>query len=1064
MGLLSMFIIVASSAGLCLIHGIFESSYQFSYTTGKSLEAVSEETEEEAMQSRYTMVIGALQIAGFVGAQGMSGVVGRWLGSARAVLLFGAVLSSGGLLTAGYTGELWQLCLTQGAVVGIGCGVSYGAAIGAFVRLMDAKKQRITLACGAMATGIGGSVLAFVVQRIFLVCGQNTSVTLRWLALLIGGLQAVSILFAGSKWHSTNEPPQNCSGHIAVFAGAFDMESLAARIEKLGNDKHLLHSAWSAIWSDAAEFDQSYFAAAVAEYANLVTPGSYVVQWQEGSSVRPNDKTCTASLLVSGEEDLDGENAAVEEIVRKLGPAVVTDECARWVRFASERLGASKNFKDLDAALMELDHHLVMRSLVSGYAVSVADAAVWGALRSSAIFQRNLKTKREMLGDHVVRWYTHIDSLPFIVCVGETLAQQQQERKKAANSAAAAAATSADQGSFDLGLEGVEYGKVVTRFPPEPSGFLHIGHAKAALLNQYFAHQYGGKMIVRFDDTNPTKEKGEFEDSITEDLRLLGIAADEATHTSDYFQTIYEYALKIIQKGLAYVDDTDQLTMRTERGDGVASRCRDLSVEDNLARFQEMKDGTEFGQTCCLRAKMSVDNPNKSMRDPVIYRCNLTPHHRTGSQWKIYPTYDFCCPIVDSLEGVTHALRSMEYRDRNPQYEWFFPALDLRPVAIKDFSRMNFVYTLLSKRKLQWFVDQGRVTGWDDPRFPTVRGIRRRGMTIDALRQYVLMQGASQKNMLLEWDKIWAVNKKVIDPVAPRHTVLLKKDLVPVSLPNGPSAPYVADVPKHKKNPELGTKQTVFSAQIFVNQADAAAFEAGEEVTLMDWGNAFVEAVEKSNGAVTNVVMKLHLEGDVKATKKKITWLGQHPSNHPVEAMLVDYDYLITKKKIDDGDDIEDVLTPTTEFVEPAIADANVGRLPRGAIIQFERVGYYIVDKIAGESELGLVTLIRIPDGKAATMASKHKEDPVSAAAGAKKAAAGKKAKGSPWDKGNASKSKKQSSADAGSSVTLANDKKLGLPAHENVTSMYKTAHVYGDVPLQAPENVTKMYETPKHY
>ncbi|KAJ2087644.1 glutamate--tRNA ligase [Coemansia sp. RSA 986] len=807
-----------------------------------------------------------------------------------------------------------------------------------------------------------------------------------------------------------------------------------------------------------------YIAAAVAEYANLVTPGSYVVQWQEGSSVRPNDKTCTASLLVSGEEDLDGENAAVEEIVRKLGPAVVTDECARWVRFASERLGASKNFKDLDAALMELDHHLVMRSLVSGYAVSVADAAVWGALRSSAIFQRNLKIKREMLGDHVVRWYTHIDSLPFIVCVGETLAQQQQERKKAANSAAAAAATSADQGSFDLGLEGVEYGKVVTRFPPEPSGFLHIGHAKAALLNQYFAHQYGGKMIVRFDDTNPTKEKGEFEDSITEDLRLLGIAADEATHTSDYFQTIYEYALKIIQKGLAYVDDTDQLTMRTERGDGVASRCRDLSVEDNLARFQEMKDGTEFGQTCCLRAKMSVDNPNKSMRDPVIYRCNLTPHHRTGSQWKIYPTYDFCCPIVDSLEGVTHALRSMEYRDRNPQYEWFFPALDLRPVAIKDFSRMNFVYTLLSKRKLQWFVDQGRVTGWDDPRFPTVRGIRRRGMTIDALRQYVLMQGASQKNMLLEWDKIWAVNKKVIDPVAPRHTVLLKKDLVPVSLPNGPSAPYVADVPKHKKNPELGTKQTVFSAQIFVNQADAAAFEAGEEVTLMDWGNAFVEAVEKSNGAVTNVVMKLHLEGDVKATKKKITWLGQHPSNHPVEAMLVDYDYLITKKKIDDGDDIEDVLTPTTEFVEPAIADANVGRLPRGAIIQFERVGYYIVDKIAGESELGLVTLIRIPDGKAATMASKHKEDPVSAAAGAKKAAAGKKAKGSPWDKGNASKSKKQSSADAGSSVTLANDKKLGLPAHENVTSMYKTAHVYGDVPLQAPENVTKMYETPKHY
>jgi glutamyl-tRNA synthetase len=289
-------------------------------------------------------------------------------------------------------------------------------------------------------------------------------------------------------------------------------------------------------------------------------------------------------------------------------------------------------------------------------------------------------------------------------------------------------------------------GNVVTRFPPEPSGYLHIGHAKAALLNQYFAEQYKGKLIIRFDDTNPSKEKVEFEDSIKEDLKLIGITADAVTHTSDYFDKIYELALEMIKNGKAYVDDTDQATMREQRMEGIASKSRDLSVEENLKRFEEMKNATEFvsdctcicdgnecewdvkqrcasqGMTCCLRAKISVDNPNKAMRDPVIYRVNVAPHHYTGDKYKVYPTYDFACPIVDSIEGVTHALRTNEYRDRNPQYYWMLDALNLRKPTIWDFSRINFVYTLLSKRKLQWFVDQALVTGWDDPRFPTVRG------------------------------------------------------------------------------------------------------------------------------------------------------------------------------------------------------------------------------------------------------------------------------------------------------------------------------------------------------
>ncbi|KAJ1951480.1 glutamate--tRNA ligase [Linderina macrospora] len=778
-----------------------------------------------------------------------------------------------------------------------------------------------------------------------------------------------------------------------------------------------------------------YIAAALAEFVNSSKAGTYTVSWIEGTSTKDGDKKANALLESAGAETV-GETAIISSIVSAHSDLITASD-SQWLEFAQTKL-AGNDFKTLEAALTELDHHLVMRSFVSGYVASGSDAAVWGALKASMMFQRNLKQKAEMLPDHLIRWYNHISSLEFAARVVESHQHVHKKEKKAGG----------EQGSFELGFKGLEYGKVVTRFPPEPSGYLHIGHAKAALLNDYIARSNGGKLLIRFDDTNPNKEKVEFEESIIEDLRLLGIKGDSLTHTSDYFQLIYDYAITMIKKGLAYADDTDQETMRAERMDGIASKCRDQSVEENLRRFQEMTDATEFGQTCCLRAKMSVDSKNKALRDPVIYRCNLTPHHRTGTTWKVYPTYDFCCPIVDSIEGVTHALRSMEYRDRNPQYEWFFPAMDLRPVQILDFSRMNFVYTLLSKRKLQWFVDNGLVGGWDDPRFPTVRGIRRRGMTIEALRQYVLMQGASQKNMLLEWDKIWSLNKKIIDPVAPRHTSLLKESLVPATVVGGPDAPYVKQMLKHKKNAELGTKPTVFSSQLFIEQADAASFAEGEELTLMDWGNAIVDKIDKSaDGLVTGLALRLHLEGDVKTTKKKITWLGQDPAVTPTEALLVDYDYLITKKKLEEDDSVEDVLTPVSEFKETAIVDAGVAELPRESIIQLERRGYYIVDKTAAE---GLM-LIRIPDGKASSMASKHKEDPA-----AKKVKKEKDTtKGSPWSKGNMTKGAKKT-ADA--------DASLGLPMPKDVADMYETKPVYGDVPVEAAGKASDMYETKKIY
>ncbi|KAI0957881.1 hypothetical protein AcW1_006130 [Taiwanofungus camphoratus] len=557
------------------------------------------------------------------------------------------------------------------------------------------------------------------------------------------------------------------------------------------------------------------------------------------------------------------------------------------------------------------------------------------------------------------------------------------------------------------------------------------------MLNQYFAKMYKGKLLIRFDDTNPTKERTEFEETILEDLALLDIHGDKISHTSDYFDQLYELAVKIIREGKAYADDTEQAQMREERFNGIASKHRDDSVEDNLKHFEEMKAGTEEGVRWCIRAKMSVDNPNKALRDPVIYRCNLLPHHRTGTKWKIYPTYDFACPIVDSLEGVTHALRTNEYRDRNPQYYWMIEALGLRLVHIWDFSRLNFIYTLLSKRKLHWFVDSGLVRGWDDPRFPTVRGIRRRGLTVEALRQFMLAQGPSQAIVSLEWDSLWTLNKKVIDPVAPRFWAISKTGIVPVTIKGGPAVPEMKTLPKHKKNPEVGEKRTVFSSQVFVEQEDALSFDDQEEITLMDWGNAIVCSKEiNAEGIVTSIVMELHLGGDFRKTKKKITWLAQQTNTYPlVDITLLDHDYLITKKKLEENDEVKDFVTPVSEFREDALSDANVLELKKGDIIQFERKGYYIFDGVTD----GRREFIHIPDGRAASLASKA--GPSSASpAGAVTPTAGRKGKGVPAEGAKAAA--------------------FEIPVD---TKMYTVAPVYGDGDVVAPAD-TNMYEVKNVY
>jgi glutamyl-tRNA synthetase len=507
-----------------------------------------------------------------------------------------------------------------------------------------------------------------------------------------------------------------------------------------------------------------------------------------------------------------------------------------------------------------------------------------------------------------------------------------------------------------LKLKNAKDGEVVTRFPPEASGYIHIGHTKAALVNYMLAKQYKGKMILRFDDTNCDKEKHEYEEAILEDLKRVGITWDIGpTYTSDYFPQMLEMAEQMIKNDKAYCDNTPKEEMQKHRFDGTPTKCRANTVEENLAKWEEMKKASEEGLTYCLRAKLSVDNANKALRDPVIFRCNLTPHPRQGDKFKVYPTYDLACPVVDSLEGVTHALRTSEYLDRNDQYKWMIKALGLRMPSLDDFSRLNMEYTVMSKRKLTQFVDDGKVWGWDDPRMPTTRGLMRRGVHVDALWEFVKVQGMSKVANTMEWEKIWNLNKKIIDPIAPRYTCV-DQFRIPVTM-EGTAEVTHKECPLHKKNAAIGTKQVAYGPKMFLEEQDVVLLSEGEEVTLLDWGNAFVKTIEKDEaGKPKHVTMTLHLEGDFKTTKQKLSWVADVPANVPV--LIYEFDHLITERNIDKQTDLDSVVREVTSYKLDALGEEGLKEVKKGDIIQFQRRGFYICDAVEP-----VMTFFFIPDG-----------------------------------------------------------------------------------------------------
>ncbi|XP_066559090.1 bifunctional glutamate/proline--tRNA ligase isoform X2 [Amia ocellicauda] len=606
-------------------------------------------------------------------------------------------------------------------------------------------------------------------------------------------------------------------------------------------------------------------------------------------------------------------------------------EVDHWLEFSARLYQRS-----LAPALAQLNNALCLRTFLVGQSLTLADLSVWAALKDSSSLQSLLSV--EGTTPHVKRWFSFLSSQGPFKAVAEKCGTPRAAPRNGGSSE-----KRADVGKF-VELPGAELGKVVVRFPPEASGYLHIGHAKAALLNQHYQVNFKGKLIMRFDDTNPEKEKEDFEKVILEDVALLQIKPDQFTYTSDHFPRIMGLAEQLLKEGRAYIDDTPPEQMKQEREQRQESHNRSNTVERNLELWEEMKAGTELGQRCCMRAKIDMNSNNGCLRDPTLYRCKNTPHPRTGSTYKVYPTYDFACPIVDSVEGVTHALRTTEYHDRDEQFYWVIESLGLRRPYIWEYARLNLNNTLLSKRKLTWFVDQGLVDGWDDPRFPTVRGVLRRGMTVEGLKQFIAAQGGSRSVVNMEWDKIWAFNKKVIDPVAPRYTALLKDDVVTISIPEAPEE--VKDAPKHPKNAEVGMKPVWYGPQVLVEGADAETFTEGETVTFINWGNIIITSINRdSSGKVQSLSGRLDLENrDYKKTTK-ITWLASTPRALPTPTICITYQHLITKPVLGKDDDFKDYINRNSKVEERMLGDPCLKDLKKGDIIQLQRRGYYICDQ-----------------------------------------------------------------------------------------------------------------------
>lgn len=513
---------------------------------------------------------------------------------------------------------------------------------------------------------------------------------------------------------------------------------------------------------------------------------------------------------------------------------------------------------------------------------------------------------------------------------------------------------------IDEDLASGKHKSVHTRFPPEPNGYLHIGHAKSICLNFGLAKEYNGLCNLRFDDTNPVKEDVEYVDSIKADVEWLGFKWEgEPRYASDYFDALYGYAIELIEKGLAYVDELSPDEMREYRGTltepGKNSPYRDRSVEENLALFERMKNGEFAEGTLSLRAKIDMASPFMVMRDPVLYRIKFANHHQTGDKWCIYPMYDFTHCISDAIERITHSLCTLEFQDNRRLYDWVLENISIeRPLPHQyEFSRLNLEGTLTSKRKLLKLVNDGIVDGWNDPRMPTISGLRRRGYTPASLREFCRRIGVTKQDNVVEYSALEACIREDLNENAPRAMAVI--DPVRVVIENFEGEETLT-APNHPNRPELGERQLPFTKELYIDRADFREeankqykrLVLGKEVRLR---NAYVikaERVEKdANGEITTIFCTYDPEtlgknpADGRKVKGVIHWVSA-VHNHPAEFRL--YDRLFTVPNPGAAEEIESVLNPTSLVVKHGFVEQSLANAEPEKGYQFEREGYFCAD------------------------------------------------------------------------------------------------------------------------
>lgn len=513
---------------------------------------------------------------------------------------------------------------------------------------------------------------------------------------------------------------------------------------------------------------------------------------------------------------------------------------------------------------------------------------------------------------------------------------------------------------IDEDLASGKHKSVHTRFPPEPNGYLHIGHAKSICLNFGLAKEYNGLCNLRFDDTNPVKEDVEYVDSIKADVEWLGFKWEgEPRYASDYFDALYGYAIELIEKGLAYVDELSPDEMREYRGTltepGKNSPYRDRSVEENLALFERMKNGEFAEGTLSLRAKIDMASPFMVMRDPVLYRIKFASHHQTGDKWCIYPMYDFTHCISDAIERITHSLCTLEFQDNRRLYDWVLENISIeRPLPHQyEFSRLNLEGTLTSKRKLLKLVNDGIVDGWNDPRMPTISGLRRRGYTPASLREFCRRIGVTKQDNVVEYSALEACIREDLNENAPRAMAVI--DPVRVVIENFEGEETLT-APNHPNRPELGERQLPFTKELYIDRADFREeankqykrLVLGKEVRLR---NAYVikaERVEKdANGEITTIFCTYDPEtlgknpADGRKVKGVIHWVSA-VHNHPAEFRL--YERLFTVANPGAAEEIESVLNPTSLVVKHGFVEQSLANAEPEKGYQFEREGYFCAD------------------------------------------------------------------------------------------------------------------------